>query len=40
MPEELSYHPEVMELKDAIKGMQAEFVETHKALDAAQQEVK
>jgi formylmethanofuran dehydrogenase subunit B len=40
MPEELCYHPEVMELREAIKGLQAEFVDTHKALDAAQQEVK
>lgn len=40
MPEELLYHPEVMELREAIKALQAEFVDTHKALDAAQQEVK
>ncbi|KAF6264768.1 hypothetical protein COO60DRAFT_1654950 [Scenedesmus sp. NREL 46B-D3] len=40
MPEELCYHPEVMELREAIKGLQADFVDTHKALDAAQQEVK
>jgi hypothetical protein len=40
MPEELLYHPEVMELREAIKGLQADFVDTHKALDAAQQEVK
>lgn len=40
MPEELTYNPEVMELKESIKALQAEFIETHKALDAAQQEVK
>jgi hypothetical protein len=40
MPEELLYHPEVMELLQAIKDLQADFVDTHKALDAAQQEVK
>eukprot|EP00878_Enallax_costatus_P017239 GHUV01018100.1.p1 GENE.GHUV01018100.1~~GHUV01018100.1.p1 ORF type:complete len:564 (+),score=220.22 GHUV01018100.1:880-2571(+) len=40
MPEELSYHPEVMELKESIKALQSEFIDTHKALDAAQQEVK
>lgn len=40
MPEELLYHPEVMELREAIKGLQADFVDTHKALDAAQTEVK
>jgi hypothetical protein len=40
MPEELCYHPEVMELREAIKGLQADFVDTHKALDAAPQEVK
>eukprot|EP00879_Flechtneria_rotunda_P022653 GHRR01023922.1.p1 GENE.GHRR01023922.1~~GHRR01023922.1.p1 ORF type:complete len:356 (+),score=131.38 GHRR01023922.1:142-1209(+) len=40
MPDELSYDPDVMELKEVIKGLQGEFIEAHKALDAAQQEVK
>ncbi|KAF8065737.1 IFT81 [Scenedesmus sp. PABB004] len=40
MPEELGYHPEVLELKDAIRSLQGEFVATHKALDAAHGGVK
>lgn len=40
MPDELLYDPQVIELREDIKGLQAEFVNAHKALDAAQQQVK
>jgi intraflagellar transport protein 81 len=40
MPEELLYDPQVIELREEIKGLQAEFIEAHKSLDAAQQDVK
>lgn len=40
MPDELFYEPQVIELREEIKGLQAEFVTSHKALDAAQQHVK
>jgi hypothetical protein len=40
MPEELNYDSEVIELKEVIKGLQAEFIEAHKALDTAREEVK
>lgn len=40
MPDELFYDPQVIELREEIKGLQAEFVTSHKALDAAQQHVK
>jgi intraflagellar transport protein 81 len=31
MPEEFNFDPDIMELKEEIKGLQAAFVETHKA---------
>eukprot|EP00775_Hariotina_reticulata_P012912 gene12912-13039_t len=40
MPEELNYDPEVIELKEIIKGLQADFIEAHKALDTARDEEK
>lgn len=40
MPDELLYDPQVIELREEIKGLQGEFVNSHKALDAAQQHVK
>lgn len=40
MPDELLYDPQVIELREEIKALQAEFVNAHKALDAAQQHVK
>jgi hypothetical protein len=40
MPDELLYDPQVNELREEIKQLQAEFVDSHKALDAAQQHVK
>jgi hypothetical protein len=40
MPEELLYDPQVLELREEIKGLQADFIDTHKALDAAQEQVK
>lgn len=40
MPEELLYDPQVMELREEIKSLQADFIDTHKALDAAQEQVK
>jgi len=40
MPDELLYDPQVIELREEIKAVQAEFVNAHKALDAAQQHVK
>lgn len=35
MPEDLSYDPGVADLKAAIKSLQPEFVEAHKAAEAA-----
>lgn len=35
MPEDLNFDPDVMELKDDIRTLQAEFVEVHKAAEAA-----
>ena len=40
MPDELLYDPQVIELREEIKSLQGEFVSSHKALDAAQQQVK
>lgn len=40
MPEELLYDPQVIELREEIRGLQGEFVASHKALDAAQAHVK
>jgi hypothetical protein len=40
MPEELLYDPQVLELREEIKSLQADFIDTHKALDAAQDLVK
>lgn len=34
MPEELNYDPEVAELKEEIKAMQAVFIDTHKSNEA------
>ncbi len=34
MPEEFNFDPDIMELKEEIKGMQQEFVELHKSSDA------
>eukprot|EP00798_Chlamydomonas_sp_ICE-L_P015561 gene15561-21655_t len=31
MPEEFNFDPDIMELKDEIKNLQAQFIETHKA---------
>jgi hypothetical protein len=40
MPDELFYDPQAMELRAEIKALQAEFVDAHKALDAAQEHVR
>ncbi|GFR42598.1 hypothetical protein Agub_g3529 [Astrephomene gubernaculifera] len=34
MPEEFNFDPDIMELKEEIKGMQQEFIELHKSSDA------
>lgn len=34
MPEEFNFDPDIMELKEEIKGMQQEFIELHKNSDA------
>ena len=34
MPEEFNFDPDIMELKDEMKNLQAQFVKTHKANDA------
>ncbi len=34
MPEDLNYDPEIMELKEEIKALQGDFVETHKSNEA------
>jgi hypothetical protein len=34
MPEDLNYDPEVMELKEEIRGLQGAFAETHCAHDS------
>lgn len=35
LPEELQYDPEVIELQQELRGLQAEFVEAHRASDQA-----
>lgn len=40
MPEQLGYDPDVMALRGAVREVQAEFVEAHKALGAARGDVK
>lgn len=40
MPEELNYDPDVLDIKEAIKELQKEFVEGHKELEAAKAATK
>ena len=34
MPEEFNFDPDIMELREEIKGLQGAFVETHKSYEA------
>lgn len=40
MPDELFYDPQAVELRSEIKALQAEFVDVHRAMDAAQDSVR
>jgi intraflagellar transport protein 81 len=36
MPEEFNYDADIMELKEEIKILQAQFIETHRSVEASQ----
>jgi hypothetical protein len=40
MPEEMFYDPDILDLRDSIKQLHQDFIQTHKEHDGAQDAIK